>query len=129
MLTGSISLPYMFENGIVPGNWSKKFPVPQHGSNSFVWVFNDRDEIKELTISRKVYEERLEPNQLLLLAPRQPIRFHDTYHGSQIAYEDDGIGIRKIYGEDVEIALVDKAVSVAQNSSTNVVVEDNYVIV
>ena len=70
-----------------------------------------RGKIKDLTISRKVYEERLEPNQLLLLAPRQPIRFHDTYHGSQIAYEDDGIGIRKIYGEDVEIALVDKAVS------------------
>lgn len=65
--------------------------------------------IRELKISRTLYEENIKNNQILIMAPRESIYFSSTKHGNQIGIENNNI-IHKLFGEDAQIAFVDKQI-------------------
>lgn len=65
--------------------------------------------IRELKISKTLYEENIKNNQILIIAPRESIHFSSHRHGNQIGIEDNNI-IHKLYGEDSQIAFVDKPI-------------------
>lgn len=66
--------------------------------------------IRELKISKRLYEENIKNNQILILTPRESIYFSSTKHGNQIGIENNNI-IHKLFGEDPQIAFVDKPIS------------------
>lgn len=65
--------------------------------------------IKELHLNKKIYEENLQNNQLLLLTPILPIKFSNELRGNQIVLENNYTTINKIYGDDAQLAFVDKS--------------------
>ena len=65
--------------------------------------------IRELKIGKTLYEENIKNNQILIIAPRESIHFSSNRHGNQIGIENNNI-IHKLYGEDSQIAFVDKPI-------------------
>ena len=70
-------------------------------------IISSKGIIKELNLSKKFYEEKIQNNQLLILAPNHPIHFSEISHGNQITIENN-IYANKSYGDDAQIALIDK---------------------
>ena len=73
-------------------------------------IISSKGQIKELHLSKKIYEEKIENNQLLILAPTTPSKFSDVNHGNQISIEG-GTLVNKVSGDDLQLALIDKGYS------------------
>lgn len=66
--------------------------------------------IKELDFYKKIYEENLKDNEILILAPEVSNSFSEENHGDQITLDSPFI-INKSYGDDIQIALTKKGCS------------------
>lgn len=70
-------------------------------------LISSKGTLRELNIFRKVYEEKVIMNQILIIAPNHPLKFSERYHGDQISIECGNVAYKSC-GDDLQLALIDK---------------------
>lgn len=70
-------------------------------------LISSKGALRELNMFRKVYEEKISMNQIIIIAPNHPLKFSDQCHGDQISIECGNVAY-KSGGDDLQLALIDK---------------------
>jgi len=102
-----ISLIFQKIIEIEKNNNNKKEKFDFKNYNNSYRIISAKGQIIQLNIYKKIYEENIYNNQLLILSKNPPIHFSEINHGNQIIIENN-IYANKIYGEDEQIALINK---------------------